>query len=168
MTMSLVQFWSIVTKGSAQAERGLTWVVGQSLLMIACGLAGWFFPGNEPASGAAAIVSWILLLAGALFGIGGVAVLGRNRTIYPEPREGSTLIQHGIYRYVRHPLYSSVMSLAFAWGLWRASTAAIGLAGVLSIFLVFKARNEEERLIKRFPGYAAYREQVKRFVPWVY
>jgi protein-S-isoprenylcysteine O-methyltransferase Ste14 len=43
-----------------------------------------------------------LLGAGAVFGIAGAIVLGRNRTVFPEPLPQARLVRSGIYSIVRH------------------------------------------------------------------
>lgn len=153
---------------STTESRGLGWVIAQFILMGVCLLAGVWVSGQWAASWWSQGPALVLTGLGAGFGLGGVSVLGRNRTVYPEPREGSQLIQHGVYRYVRHPLYSSVIALSFAWGLWWRSWPALALAVVLTVFLGFKASSEERRLIRRFPDYSAYRKTTRRFFPWVF
>lgn len=148
--------------------RGLGWVVSQILLMAICVAVGWIWSGQWTAGGFDQLIALLLTLMGAAFGVGGFWVLGRNRTVYPEPRPGSQLVRHGIYRYVRHPLYSSVMLLAVAWGFWRHSLTALTVTLVLILFLALKARNEEKRLLQRFPDYAAYRKTTRRFLPWLF
>ena len=93
--------------------------------------------------------------------------LGRQITPFPKPDAGALLVQRGIFRYVRHPLYTSVMALAWAWGLVWASAAALVVAGLLCALLYFKARTEELWLREQFPDYADYERRVRRFVPWV-
>ena len=72
-------------------ERGGWWVLGQSVLMplvVALGpltQGDWRWPGLG-------FFTWVLLVLGAFFGIGGVWVLGRNRTIFPRPNEDSRLV----------------------------------------------------------------------------
>ncbi len=110
----------------------------------------------------------VLRSIGAAFGIAGAAVLGRNRTIFLRPREGSELIERGVYRLVRHPLYTSVVLLSFGWALFWASGAALVVAVGLALFLVAKARNEERMLLEAFPAYAAYKRRVKSMIPWLF
>ena len=113
-----------------------------------------------------------MIAAGAgLFGLGGylgiveVVVLGRNRTPYPQPREGSLLVQRGIYARVRHPLYTSVMVASVGWALiWQSAPAFIA-ALVLIPFFHAKARREERWLRERFPDYPDYEDRVPRFIP---
>lgn len=142
-------------------------MLGQSVLMIT-GLAlgplcrnQWHGPGFF-------VGGWFLCVAGAVFGIAGAITLGRNRTMFPKPRENGTLIRHGIYGWVRHPLYTSVMLLAFGWGLlWRSGPSLLA-AVALVFFFDAKARREERCLRDRFADYAAYQKQVRRFIPWLY
>ena len=120
------------------------------------------WPGSWPK-----VASGILLAIGAAFGISGVVVLGHNRTIFPEPVPESTLIQHGIYGLVRHPLYTSVVMLSFSWACWRQSVLAlIGALAMIGV-LTAKALSEEERLLRKFPAYADYMKRTKRFLPWL-
>ena len=107
--------------------------------------------------GAWVVVQSILMTA--------VIVLGRNRTPYPQPREGSELVQHGVYAQVRHPLYTSVILASLRWSLIWQSWPAFIAALVLIPFFHAKARREELWLREQFPGYADYERRVPRFVP---
>ena len=148
------------------AARGGWWVVAQGGL-IAAGLAAGPLGTAEHPAVALRVIGGLLVAVGAGFGVAGVMALGRQLTPFPKPGAGAVLVQRGIYRYVRHPLYTSVMALAWGWGLVWASAAALAAAGLLSALLYFKARQEERWLREQFPGYAAYERQVRRFVPWV-
>jgi len=139
------------------------WVLLLAVLVLGpAGHEGWRY------AGAVALVGWALGIAGAGLGLAGVLVLDCNRTGFPRPEENSHLVQRGAYGIVRHPLYASVILLAAAWALLWESTAALGVAVLLAVFLDRKARCEERWLLARFPEYAAYRRRVKRLIPWVY
>ena len=112
-------------------------------------------------------IALLLLLLGASFGISGVWALRDNRTIFPEPKPGSQLIERGIYSHVRHPLYTSVMMLSFAWGIWRQSLPTLIAAVILVGFLCAKSKSEEARLRSRFTQYESYSLRTKRFLPWL-
>lgn len=148
-------------------QRGGGWVLGQSVLMLLVLAAGPVFPGTHrpPWMTAGAAVA---LAVGAGFGLAGARVLGRNRTIFPEPNPGSRLIRHGVYRWVRHPLYASLMWLSLGWAAWWASGVTLLAGGALAVFLDRKARHEELRLRAHFPEYAEYARQVRRFLPGIY
>lgn len=109
-----------------------------------------------------------LCVLGAWLGLKGKADLGRNRITRPEPRPDGELVTGGIYAFIRHPLYASLILLGFAWALIWRSGPVLGLALVQAIFLDAKARREERYLRARFEGYTAYARRVKRFVPGLY
>lgn len=148
-------------------KRGGGWVLAQSVLMIAV-LAvapSW----SDHWTGAASRwVAVLLFAAGAAFGIGGAVSLGRFRTIFPHPLAESRLVRSGPYAVVRHPLYTSLLSLSLAWALAWHSIPGLVLAAVMAVFLDSKARHEERLLLRKFPDYAGYARQVKRLIPWVY
>ena len=151
-------------KSGSFGARGGAWVVVQSILMLAVIGLGVTFHGNGP-GWFVLVAGAVLFVAGGFFGIAGVAVLGRNRTPFPQPREGSELVQRGIYARVRHPLYTSVMLASLGWALMWQSAAAFGVALALIPFFHAKARREERWLREQFPSYVEYERRVPRFIP---
>lgn len=148
-------------------ERGGGWVIGQMCLMLAVGVLGWIFhPGHTPL--AFLLGGSLLLTVGAVAGVAGAGALGRNLTSFPQPPPESRLVESGVYARVRHPLYTSVLALAFGWSLVRLSWLAFAASLALALFLDAKARREERWLRSRFPEYEAYARRVKRFIPRVY
>ena len=136
----------------------------QFVLLIAVVVLGVVLRGSG--WGQPLLVSGIILcVLGAVFGIAGAVVLGRNRTAFPRPRVNSELIQHGMYARVRHPLYTSVMLLALGWAfLWQSGSALIAALALIPFFHA-KAKREEQWLRAKFPGYADYIKRVPRFLP---
>lgn len=148
-------------------EKGGGWVLGQFIVLI-----GWLvLPplGHSITRSFGFLISAVLLLAlGAVAGVSGTLVLGRNRTPFPKPRSDSRLVQSGIYSLVRHPLYASLIALSFGWAcLWESELDAV-LALVQAILLDFKARREERWLKTQFSEYAVYAAKVRRLIPWFY
>lgn len=80
----------------------------------------------------------------------------------------TTLVRLGAYRYIRHPLYSSLLWLA--WGIFFKDPSLPG--GVLALaalaFLVATAKVEEAENLHRFGAdYAAYMKTTKMFIPFL-
>ncbi len=74
----------------------------------------------------------------------------------------------GLYRYIRHPLYASLM--LFAWGVFFKGVDSLGgsLALMATVLLVATARYEERFNIDRFgAAYAEYMRRTKMFVPFL-
>ncbi len=147
-------------------QNGGTWVLAQSVLMTAAVAFGVIFHGDWSNTGVI-VVGVGLFFTGGVVGIAGVWALGRNRTPFPRPREGSALIQRGIYARVRHPLYLSVMLVSLGWALIWQSGPSFVVALALIPFFCAKARHEERWLHQQFPAYAEYERRVPRFIPWL-
>ena len=100
---------------------------------------------------------WALVVTGLGMGIGGAVLvvlglrdLGRNLTAVPHPRDGAELVETGIYRFVRHPIYGGLIAMAVAWGLMNASLLTLLMAAVLALFFDLKSRREEAWLRARY------------------
>jgi protein-S-isoprenylcysteine O-methyltransferase Ste14 len=148
-------------------ERGGLWIAAQNTLTVAVLFLAPLFRG--PWQGPVATIVGIGLVGvGGWFGIGGVRALGRNRTAYPMPLEDASLVQHGVYAIVRHPLYSSLMFVSLGWTMWWGSWAGLAASAALTLVLNAKAVREERWLRDRYPEYPSYEQRVKRFVPGVW
>ena len=110
---------------------------------------------------ASTAATWVGIVLMVIAGLG----LGRGRTATPIPNAHARLRTGGLYRLVRHPIYTGL--LLFAAGEVVASgSVAVAIAGVLLLSLVTaKARWEEARLRERFAGYDEYARRTPRFVP---
>lgn len=113
--------------------------------------------------------TYVLWLCGVAIGL---LTLSANRpgnfNIRPEPKEHSQLVKTGPYRWVRHPMYSSVLLLAAGASFWLMSLIGAVLWLALLAVLTTKASLEETWLLQRYSEYAAYRTQTWRLVPWIY
>lgn len=81
----------------------------------------------------------------------------------------TVLVTSGLYRYIRHPMYSSLFFLA--WGAFFKSPSWLGggLAVVSILFLNAAAKAEERENIRYFGDvYREYMKTSKRFIPFVY
>jgi protein-S-isoprenylcysteine O-methyltransferase Ste14 len=97
------------------------------------------------------------------------ADLGRNWSISLELRERHALVTNGVYRLVRHPMYSSFFLLGVAQALlipnWLADMSGILGAGILYGLRVLR---EERMMLESFgDDYRAYMSRTKRIVPWI-
>jgi protein-S-isoprenylcysteine O-methyltransferase Ste14 len=109
-----------------------------------------------------------LLLLGTILLVVGLLRLGSNLTPLPYPKEHATLVESGPYRFVRHPMYSGGIALAFGWALLVQGWFTLWYAVLLIVFLDIKSRREERWLTGKFPGYREYQRRVRKFVPFIY
>ena len=81
----------------------------------------------------------------------------------------SSLVTGGIYHYIRHPMYASLVFAA--WGLFFAGMTASTLCFVwaATFFLISTAKADETECIRYFgDSYRQYMLKTKRFIPFVY
>jgi protein-S-isoprenylcysteine O-methyltransferase Ste14 len=77
------------------------------------------------------------------------------------------LVTTGPYRYVRHPIYTSILLFAVGSLVGNPSWPAGGLVFVIVLGAVARIRLEERFLLARYPEYAAYAARTKRMVPYI-
>jgi protein-S-isoprenylcysteine O-methyltransferase Ste14 len=142
--------------------------------LFALNVRSWF---RDPFSRHQA-VSWTLLtvcLAPLVLGVRGLRAHGNQATSRPDDADllafekTTALVDTGIYRYVRHPLYSSLLCLA--WGIFFKAPSRLGglLAGAATAALVATAKADEAECLRYFgPAYREYMASTKRFVPFVF
>jgi protein-S-isoprenylcysteine O-methyltransferase Ste14 len=149
------------------------WAWEALLAMLALNVGGWF---AQPLSWHQ-LVSWGLLsvsLVLVLLGLRLLRQIGQADPARSDPsllgmEKTSRLVTTGLYRYIRHPLYSSLLFLG--WGIFFKSPSWLdaGLALLCTGFLVATARIEECEDLDYFgPGYAEYMQHSKMFVPFVF
>ena len=123
------------------------------------------------------LVSWFLLSVSLLpLVFGALSLKSRGK---PDPRRNdptlvgiektTALVTVGAYRFIRHPIYSSLLILA--WGIFFKLPTWPGglLALAATLFLVTTAKVEETENIRYFgPAYADYMKRTKLFVPFLF
>jgi protein-S-isoprenylcysteine O-methyltransferase Ste14 len=124
------------------------------------------------------LIAWFLLfvcLIPLFFGVRTLTSQGKpvtNREAEPQLlafEKTSSLVTRGIYRYIRHPLYSSLLFLT--WGIFFKSMNWLGilLALVATLFLIATALADEAECIRFFGApYQEYMKHSKRFVPFIF
>ena len=122
------------------------------------------------------IFSWIFLFLGAYLVIAGAILLkkagkpikSREEETLFEFEKTSELVNTGIFKYIRHPLYSSLIVLT--WGIFlKNPTVLLLFVAVLStVFLYLTAFYDEKECIQFFGNkYLEYKKHTKMFIPFV-
>jgi protein-S-isoprenylcysteine O-methyltransferase Ste14 len=146
-------------------SRGQGWVWGQfalvAVVLVTAAIGPrWSWPG----------ASWLgaaLIVLGGGLGLWSLAALGDSLSPYPKPRRSGELVEHGPYRVVRHPIYSSLLVALLGVCCVGSGWALLPLAGLLTWWLG-KAHIEEAWLCDHYPGYPEYCERVPhRIIPMI-
>ena len=108
----------------------------------------------------------------AVFALGSALVLWTFRSLGPNltdtvvTRASHTLVEHGPYRWIRHPLYDAVALLTVATALVTANWFLFACGAMVLSLLIVRTRTEEANLVARFgDGYRGYMARTGRFLP---
>jgi protein-S-isoprenylcysteine O-methyltransferase Ste14 len=134
------------------------------LALLLVNLGRWF--GNP--YGTVQLVSWILLAISAFLPLHGVVMLlkqGRPKGTFENT---SKLVTGGLYRYIRHPMYASLLYLSWGAFLKEVSILSVILVSLVTVLVYVLAKVEERELMEKFGRvYASYMRKTRIFIPGV-
>ena len=123
------------------------------------------------------IASWILLFASAFLAIHAFWLFHAVGIPSSQPRPGpdcsfeqtTHLVTIGAYRFIRHPMYGSLLCLAWGICLKNITSRTILVSVFVSLSLYFTAQVEEKENLRRFgEPYLSYMKKTKRFIPFLW
>jgi len=142
------------------------------LILFAVNVRYWFENPLSPTQ----LVSWGFLIISLLLIFQGVRMFQKRGKIDHARADSSLigiektteLVTTGIYRYIRHPFYASLLFLAWGICLKQITGMTLLLAGVATLFLILTAKKEEGENIAYFgEQYRTYMQSTKMFIPFV-
>ena len=144
---------------------------GRILVTIQFVLLGWLIllPTTLGSWGAASdpmlAIGLALMVLAVVLVTAGFLALSSTLSVMPTPRQNGQLKTNGIFKLVRHPIYSGLMCVALGL-ICIDGFATAGLPSLL-LFIVLnvKARFEEKLLGQKYPDYSQYMQRVGRFFP---
>lgn len=144
----------------------LIWLIVNNILF-------WF---DEPFS-ANQILSWIFLIYSLVLIIPGLILMRKlgkaeksrgDKTLYSFEKT-TELIQTGIFKYVRHPLYGSLLFLSWGVCLKNPELTLVVISFAASVFFYVTAVIEEKEDIEYFGDkYKDYIKRSKMFIPYIF
>jgi protein-S-isoprenylcysteine O-methyltransferase Ste14 len=130
--------------------------VALTVLVMNAGPALRFWPSAIGLAASAGLMLW--------------AVVSMGKTTFrfhPQPSEQGELATGGLYRWLRHPMYTAALlgSLVSAW--MQPTLLAVSCLAVVALVLGLKMRFEEAALREKFPDYPEYSQRVPALVPFL-
>lgn len=135
-------------------------------LLLAMAPLEWLWRGRP--------ASWGQGVAAVVFALGVFGYRRAGRTLGDvlspliAPREPATLVTHGAFRRVRHPMYRAEIAMAFGAPLTLGASLGLLLGLIFSWGVLRRIGVEEAVLAERLPAYRDYAQRTKRLVPYVY
>ena len=120
-----------------------------------------------PTPAAVTLAAGTVAAGGAVVLAAAGSSLGRGLTASPMPNAHAVLRTDGLYRHVRHPIYTGVITVSWARTLASGDRRQAALSAALVLLFYVKSSVEERALSRRFSDYESYAACTPRFVPRV-
>lgn len=116
-------------------------------------------------SGVTAWAGVALLTVGLAVSLLAVVQMGRSWRMGIDREGPGALVTGGLYRRIRHPIYSGMLLAASGLFLMTADVLALTVAAAAWVGLPVQARLEEEFLASTYPDYESFKSRTGRFWP---
>lgn len=111
------------------------------------------------------IISVLTGVFGIFISIISFLQLGKNFSPFPSHKSQGNLKISRVYHYVRHPMYTGVLLMAFSFSVFAGSGWKIFISFLLVGLFFVKSRYEESILLQKFSNYNKYRKKTGMFLP---
>ena len=133
-------------------------------ILVLLNINSWF---HDPFS-LHQVISWILLILSAYFGLAGFFLLKRKGRPSENFENTTVLVKTGVYSFIRHPLYFSLFLLGTGIMMKNITLLNILFGGINLIAIWFTAIMEEKEMIEKFgEPYKEYMKETKMFIPYL-
>ncbi len=165
-TITLIWFtWWVSLKGKRFHGIFRFFAFESILVLILLNYPIWF---KDPFS-LHQIISWILLILSILVAAVGFQTLYSKGKPTDQMENTSVLITTGVYKYIRHPMYLSLMLVGFGVMAKDCGYLQWIIAAINFIALILTARVEEKEMLAKFSdNYETYMKKTKMFIPFIF
>jgi len=111
------------------------------------------------------VVSGMFIILGILIILISILQLNTNISPFPSPRSKTILITGGMFKYMRHPIYSGIIISSISYSIYSGSIYKFIVAVVLYVLFYLKSIYEERKLSQQFLNYKYYKKVTGRFFP---
>jgi protein-S-isoprenylcysteine O-methyltransferase Ste14 len=113
-------------------------------------------------------VGTIILISGIIVRLSALIQIGKGFSIKIEKNEEQKIIQNGLYKFIRHPLYLASIIQSLGSVIMLRSKWAWLFVPFTVIAVVLRIKQEEVFLAKEFNEYSAYQKNTKKLLPFIY
>ena len=106
-------------------------------------------------------IGFIIIIIASIIMLLAIKDLGSNLSPFPRPIANGKLITTGLYRFIRHPMYYSLILISLGVFIIKLSFYYLSLTISLTLVIKSKIILEEKYLNKKFKNYLFYKDKVK-------
>ncbi|MEX2596775.1 MAG: methyltransferase [Salibacteraceae bacterium] len=108
-------------------------------------------------------------IIGIMLGIWAIVAMNPWKvSIFPEPTKVNELIVSGPYRWIRHPMYASILLICLSLAIDRMHRIDFMVFAILLINQLIKLTHEEKLLQAKFPAYTSYMQKSNALIPFLF
>ena len=140
--------------------KSVLFVVIQLSCIIVIFISGTALPGN--------VFYYFIIILFLIPGLWALFSMKFRFNVAPELLPGSRIITSGPYKYIRHPMYTTVLGTTLTVVIFSFTYFLLMIWLILLITLLMKLFYEESLIEKEFGGYADYKSKSKRIIPFIF
>ena len=110
----------------------------------------------------------IIFVLSFIPGLFAILVMKFNFNIAPDFKPGAIFVNKGPYKFIRHPMYTTVLLSILCLVINYFSVLRLSIFIFLSITLIMKITFEEKILSDKFDSYREYKIKTKKLIPYIY
>ena len=150
-------------KGFLKASNEISLVIFQFLIISLHFIKFEFLHETEIIKGNSifSFIGFIIIIFASVIMLLAIKDLGSNLSPFPRPIANGNLITSGIYSFIRHPMYYSLILISLGFFIINLSFYYLCLTLTLTLVIKFKIILEEQYLNKKFKYYSFYKDKVK-------
>lgn len=134
------------------------------LALVLLNAQSWFRDPLSPRQ----LIAWIFLASSMVLALHGFRLLRISGSPEKDIEDTTQLVTTGAYRYIRHPLYCSLLLGGVGAFLKDPSYLGFPLLALVFVFVFITAKVEEENNIERFGDkYLIYMKTTRMFLPFL-
>jgi protein-S-isoprenylcysteine O-methyltransferase Ste14 len=115
------------------------------------------------------IFSWLLLTLSVIYAVTAFTLFELRGKPGRNFENTTKLVTTGLYKYIRHPMYGSLLILGLGMFLKSISWQSSLLIVIIAIALFITCKVEEKEMMKKFgEEYKVYISKTKMFIPYLY
>lgn len=172
----LVSAFSVKRTVERSRRSGLSWRLPVILTLIIFvvivrigSLQGYISAEIWPQTLAVELIADALTVLGMAIAVWARRTLSSNWSAAVVFKENHNLITDGPYAYVRHPMYTGLLTMFLAVAILVGQVVGFIVFAIAVFGLLIKARSEENLMLKHFPKeYSKYKERTKMIIPFVF